>query len=76
MQAEATVRHQQERLTEMLHQAGDHAKERAVWNDQRLALAAKTMEVENLQAELEAKKKYELLVTELQKEVYTAEYIW
>ena len=69
MQAEATVRQQQERLTEMLHQAGEHAKERAAWNDQRLTLATKTNEVEKLQAELEAARKSEMLITELKKEV-------
>lgn len=66
--AEATVRQQQERLAEMLHQAAEHAKERAVWQEQRLTLTTKVKEIERLRIELESSKKAEELVTQLQME--------
>ena len=53
VQAEATVRQLEERLTEMLHQAGEHAKERAVWQDHRQLLETRTKELSTLRHQLE-----------------------
>eukprot|EP00802_Teleaulax_amphioxeia_P010065 Tamp_10090.p1 GENE.Tamp_10090~~Tamp_10090.p1 ORF type:complete len:594 (+),score=154.55 Tamp_10090:225-1784(+) len=69
LQAEETVQQQQQQLSELLLQAGEHAKERAIWQDQRISLAAKGKENERLCAELKASEKQAALATELQKEL-------
>jgi hypothetical protein len=68
MKAEAGARHNQERVAEMLHQAGEHAKERAVWQDQRKALILRAEEVKSLQEQLEDLRNSERRAVELQKE--------
>ena len=68
MDAEASARQHQERIAQMLQQAGEHAKERALWVDQQKTLHATADEVKTLRAQVEVLKRSEARAAELEKE--------